>query len=184
MRLKSTIKALIKLCQNLLQSPSLVENHHPHSPHILKKKKKKNLKVKGQESGSGKKSCIHIQCTNSSTYTCTLHLSRPAHARPAYRLFKLRLCFASQGPNKNPSIKGPSIQSPLFCPDKPAAPVNAVPRRVTQTSRSRTQFLHALWPLLLVSGIQDKVSGSLIYSGKHCETLPARVHHVVKLQGF
>lgn len=73
----------------------------------------------------------------------------------------------------NPGIKGPSIQSPLFCADKPVAPVNLVPQRETQTSRSRTQFLHALWPFLLVSGIQDQGSGSLIYSGRHCETLAA-----------
>lgn len=69
-----------------------------------------------------------------------------------------RLCIASQGPNKPPTFKALRYSPHCSGPDEPAAPVNAVPRRVTQTRHDC-----ALRPLLLASGIQG--SGSPIYGG-------------------
>lgn len=61
----------MNLCQNLLHSTSL-EEEIP----------RENQEVKGHESGSGKKSCNHTQCTNASTacvhfthtHTLSLHI--------------------------------------------------------------------------------------------------------------
>lgn len=126
-------------------------------PAFKKNNKNEMSKVKSQEMvKKKKKSCNHTQWASS--YICA------HHAQPAYPV-----CANHPLPpraNKTCSIAGSFDTVAIVCPDRPGPSLTVEPRRVTQTRRSRAQFLNALQLILLSSTIRG--SGSLKYSWIHC----------------